>query len=164
MESIALIEFNQEELKLVELIKQKYPTTQAALMPVLYMVQDKYGWISLEAMKYVSDLLNIPVEHILGVVTFYTMYNTKPVGKFHLQVCTNVSCMLRGAEELFKFLENELNIKKNETTPDNLFTLTEVECLGSCGTAPTIQINNDYYENLDINKLKQIITELKNSQ
>lgn len=164
MESIALIEFNQEELKLVELIKHKYPTTQAALMPVLYMIQDKYGWISLEAMKYVSDLLNIPVEHILGVVTFYTMYNTKPVGKFHIQVCTNVSCMLRGAEELFKFLEKELNIKKNETTPDNLFTLTEVECLGSCGTAPTIQINNDYYENLDINKLKQIITELKNSQ
>lgn len=157
------VEFNQDELLKVDSIKAKYPNLQSALMPVLYMIQEKYGWISIESMNYVSKLLNISVEHILGVVTFYTMYNSKPVGKYHLQVCTNISCMLRGAEDLLKYLENELNIKKNQTTADNRFTISEVECLGSCGTAPAIQINNDYFENLDKVKLNQIINELRNS-
>ncbi len=133
-------------------------------MPVLYLVQNKYGWISLESMKYVADLLNITPEHVLGVVTFYTMYNQKPVGKYHLQVCTNVSCMLRGAYELLNNLLKELNIKKGETTPDGLFTVTEVECLGSCGTAPVIQINDDYFENLNADKVKEIIESLKKNK
>ncbi|MCX8011193.1 MAG: NADH-quinone oxidoreductase subunit NuoE [Ignavibacteria bacterium] len=155
------IEFSQDELKKVELIKKKYPNSQSALMPVLYLTQEKYVWISFEAIKFVSKLLSISEEHILGVVTFYTMYNRHPIGKFHIQVCTNVSCMLRGAYELMQQITDELGIKKGETTSDNKFTLTEVECLGSCGTAPTIQINDDYYENLNKDTLKQLISNLK---
>ncbi len=157
------IQFNDEELKQVEEIKKRYLKPSAALMPVLYMIQEKYGWISLEAMKYAANLLNLSEEHVLGVVSFYTMYNSKPIGKYHLQVCTNVSCMLRGAYDILKTIEQELNIKKGETTPDQKFTITEVECLGSCGTAPMIQINDDYFENLNHDSIKNILANLANN-
>jgi len=157
------IEFNENELKQVEEIKKRYPTSQAALMPVLYMIQEKYGWISQEAMQFAAKLLAVTEEHVLGVVTFYTMYNTKAVGKYHLQVCTNVSCMLRGAYELMKSIEQELGITRGETTSDQKFTITEVECLGSCGTAPMIQVNDDYYENLTIESTRTLLSNLKNN-
>ncbi|MBU2446833.1 MAG: NADH-quinone oxidoreductase subunit NuoE [Bacteroidetes bacterium] len=157
------MEFNENELNQVEEIKKRYPTSQAALMPVLYMIQEKYGWISQEAMQYAARLLDVTEEHVLGVVTFYTMYNTKPVGKYHLQVCTNVSCMLRGAYDLMKSIEHELGIKKGETTSDEIFTITEVECLGSCGTAPMIQINDDFHENLTIESTKTLLSNMKNN-
>ncbi len=157
------IEFDENELKQVEKIKKRYPTSQAALMPVLYMIQEKYGWISQEAMQFAAKLLDVSEEHVLGVVTFYTMYNAKPIGKYHLQVCTNVSCMLRGAYDLMKSIEHELGIKKGETTSDQKFTITEVECLGSCGTAPMMQLNGDYYENLTIESAKVLLSNLKNN-
>lgn len=157
------IEFNENELNQVDEIKKRYPTSQAALMPVLYMIQEKYGWISQEAMQYAAKLLDVTEEHVLGVVTFYTMYNTKPVGKFHLQVCTNVSCMLRGAYDLMKSIEQELGVKKGETTTDEMFTITEVECLGSCGTAPMIQINDDFHENLTLESTKTLLSNMKNN-
>lgn len=157
------IEFNENELNQVDEIKKRYPTSQAALMPVLYMIQEKYGWISHEAMQYAARLLDVTEEHVLGVVTFYTMYNTKPVGKYHLQVCTNVSCMLRGAYDLMKSIEQELDVKKGETTTDEMFTITEVECLGSCGTAPMIQVNDDFHENLTIESTKTLLSNLKNN-
>ena len=150
--------FNEEDLKKVEEIKSRYPQSQAALLPVLWMVQEKEGWISEDSMKYVGDLLNIPYEHIYGVITFYTMFNDKPRGKYHLQICTNVSCMLRGGYELFKYASEKLNIKNNETTEDGMFTIEEVECLGSCGTAPMMQVNNkEYFENLSVVKFEKII-------
>lgn len=150
--------FNEEDLKKVEEIKSRYPQSQAALLPVLWMVQEKEGWISEDSMKYVGDLLNIPYEHIYGVITFYTMFNDKPRGKYHLQICTNVSCMLRGGYELFKYASEKLKIKNNETTEDGMFTIEEVECLGSCGTAPMMQVNNkEYFENLSVEKFEKII-------
>lgn len=156
--------FNEEELKKVEDIKSRYPDSQAALLPVLWMVQEKEGWISEDSMRYVGDLLQVSYEHILGVVTFYTMFNKKPRGKYHLQICTNVSCMLRGGYDLFKLASNKLGIKNNETTPDNMFTIEEVECLGSCGTAPMIQVNNkEYYENLTVDSFDKLIDDFKNS-
>ena len=109
------------------------------------MVQEKEGWISNDSIKYVGDLLNVSYEHILGVVTFYTMFNKKPVGKYHLQICTNVSCMLRGGYELFNYASGKLGIKNKETTEDGMFTIEEVECLGSCATAPMLQVNNKDY-------------------
>ena len=128
------------------------------------MVQEKEGWISEDSMRYVGDLLQVSYEHILGVVTFYTMFNKKPRGKYHLQICTNVSCMLRGGYDLFKLASNKLGIKNNETTPDNMFTIEEVECLGSCGTAPMIQVNNkEYYENLTVDSFEKLIDDFKNS-
>ena len=154
--------FDENELKQVTEIKTRYPESKAVLLPVLWMVQEKQGWISQEAMQYVGDLLNISYEHILGVVTFYTMFNSKPKGKYHLQICTNVSCMLRGGYELFNFVSGKLGIKNNETSGDSMFTIEEVECLGSCGTAPMMQVNNkEYYENLTSKKMEDIINNFK---
>ena len=151
--------FDKKELKKIEEIKSRYPESKAALLPVLWMVQEKEGWISEDSMKYVGDLLNVSYEHILGVVSFYTMFNKKPVGKYHLQICTNVSCMLRGGYELFKYTSEKLGINNNEETSDGgMFTIEEVECLGSCATPPMMQVNNkDYYENLTNEKIDELI-------
>jgi NADH-quinone oxidoreductase subunit E len=154
--------FNEEDLKKIEEIKSRYPDSKAALLPVLWMIQEKEGWISNDSMKQAGDLLNVPYEHILGVVTFYTMFNDKPKGKYHLQICTNVSCMLRGGYELYNFISEKLGIKNNETTNDGMFTIEEVECLGSCATAPMMQVNNkEYYENLDNAKAEEILMKFK---
>lgn len=162
MESTVEVQFSEQELQTIENLKTRYLKPDSVILEVLYLLQEKYGYITREGMKYAADLLGITEEHVLGVVTFYSMFNTQPVGKYHLQVCTNVSCMLKGAYSLLKKIESELNIKKGETTPDGLFTISEVECLGSCGTAPVIQINEDYYEDLNEEKVTQIIKELKN--
>ena len=152
--------FTDEELRKVDEIKSHYPEAKAALLPVLWMVQEKYGWISEDSMKMVGDLLNLPYEHILGVVTFYTMFNKKPVGKIHLQICTNVSCMLKGGYELYKYVSGKLGIKNKEVTEDGMFSIEEVECLGSCATAPMIQVNNkEFYENLTKEKVDKIISD-----
>jgi NADH-quinone oxidoreductase E subunit len=162
METTVEIQFTEQELQKIAELKKRYLKPDSVILEVLYLLQEKYGYISQEGMKYASELLGISEEQVLGVVTFYTMFNTKLIGKYHLQVCTNVSCMLKGAYDLLKKLEKELNIKKGETTSDGLFTISEVECLGSCGTAPVVQINEDYYENLNEEKLLQIIQELRN--
>ncbi len=153
--------FTQENLKKLEELKKRYPTTKALTLPVLWMAQEQFGWISPDTMKYVAELLSLPVGHIYGVVTFYTMFNTKPVGKYHLQVCTNVSCQLRGAEHLTDHLCHRLGVAIGETTTDKKFTITEVECLGSCGTAPMMQVNDDYVENLTDEKVDKFLAECK---
>lgn len=151
------IKFTEANLKKLEDIKSRYPNTHSALLPVLWMAQDQFGWISVEVMEYIGKLLKIPLEHILGVVKFYTMYNSKPAGKYQIQVCTNVSCMLRGAYDVMNYITNKLNIKPGETTNDGLFTVTEVECLGSCHTAPMMQVNNYFEENLTNEKIDKLI-------
>ena len=156
--------FTEDEIKKIEEIKTHYERKQSALLPVLWMVQEKNGWISKESMLEVADLLDIPAEHIFGVVTFYTMFNDKPKGKFHLQVCTNVSCMLRGGMELYQYISDKLGLKNKETSEDGMFTIEEVECLGSCGTAPMMQVNNkDYYENLTKEKIDKLIEHFRES-
>ncbi len=154
--------FTEENLRKVEEIKKRYPTQMAAVLPVLWLAQQQFGWISEEVMRYVAGLLEVPFDHILGVVTFYTMYNKKPVGKYHIQVCGNVSCMLRGSDNLVEHLERKLGVKAGETTPDKMFTLDEVECLGSCGTAPMMQVNDDYYDNLTAEKVDRLLGEFRN--
>ena len=155
------IKFNEEELAQVEKYKSQYPQDKAAIMPVLWLAQKKWSWLSSDVMKYVGDLLNLPYSHVKGVVSFYTMYFDKPMGKYHLQVCTNISCMLRGGENIYKHISEKLGIGHNERTDDGLFSLEEVECLGACGGAPMIAINEDYYENVDIETVDKIINELK---
>lgn len=157
------IKFTEENLRKLEEIKSHYPTNDAALMPALWIAQDQYGWISIDIMKYIGDLLKIPYEHVYGVVKFYTMYNKSPIGKYHIQVCTNISCMLRGSYDILDYISKKLNIKIGETTNDKLFTLSEVECLGSCGTAPMMQVNNYYKENLTKELIDKIIVDLKSS-
>ncbi len=151
----------QENLKNIEVLKKQFPDTKSLTIPALHIAQSQYGWISEETMKEVAQVLNLPVNHVIGVATFYTMFNKKPIGKYHIQVCTNVSCQLLGAEKLTKYICKKLNIKVGETTADNRFTLSEVECLGSCGTAPMMQINDTYHENLTIEKIDTLLQELK---
>ncbi|MCC6865185.1 MAG: NAD(P)H-dependent oxidoreductase subunit E [Ignavibacteria bacterium] len=157
------IKFTEESLKKLEEAKSRYPTNDAALMSALWIAQEQFGWISNEIMLYISSLLNVPFERILGVVEFYTMYNKQPVGKYHLQVCTNISCMLCGGYDVVDYISKKLNIGLGETTPDGKFTLIEAECLGSCGTAPMMQVNNYYEENLTKEKIDSILTKLSNS-
>jgi NADH-quinone oxidoreductase E subunit len=105
----------------------------------------------------------MPPEEVLGVVTFYTMYHQKPMGKYHIQVCTNVSCMLRGGYEIWDNVKDKLGIENMTVTDDSKFSLEEVECMGSCGTAPMIAVNEDYYENLNKEKVEEILESLKNA-
>lgn len=155
------IKFNQEELKEIEIIKSKYPKIESTIMPILWLSQNKFGYISDEVIIYLSDLLNISASKIEGVTSFYTMFHRKPVGKYHIQVCTNISCMLKNGIKLFNYISDKYNIKNMETTLDGLFSLEEVECMGACGGAPMIAINEDYYENIDIDNLNVLLAKLK---
>jgi NADH-quinone oxidoreductase E subunit len=125
------------------------------------MAQNKFGWLSTEVKEYVADLLGLSFAHVHGVASFYTMYFKKPMGKYHIQVCTNVSCMLRKGEEIYEHVSKRLGIKNNEATPDGLFSLEEVECMGACGGAPMIAVNEDFYENIDIHKVDELLNSLK---
>lgn len=145
----------------IEEIRKRYPEAQAACLPALYVAQDHLNYISDEALALVADALAIPKAFVQGVATFYTMYNKKPVGLYHLQLCTSVSCMLSGAETVLEGLADYLGIQKGETSSDGLFTLSEVECLAACGSGPVLQVNNHYYEHVDLEKAKQIVDELK---
>ena len=153
--------FSAKNLKKIEEILAKYPAKKPAVMPVLYLAQKQNGWISGEVMEEVAKVLDMHLEEVLGIVTFYTMYFQKPMGKYHIQVCTNVSCMLRGAYDIYDKVKEKLGIDNMEVTKDQMFSLEEVECMGSCGTAPMIAVNEDYYENLDKEKVLDIIKSLK---
>lgn len=149
--------FNEAELNEINEHIAKYPEKKAAIMPVLWMAQKKFGYLSKEVMEYVGNLLDLPYSHVYGVATFYTMYFKKPMGKYHIQVCTNVSCMLKKGDEIYDYVSNKLNLKHNQASPDFKFSLEEVECMGACGGAPMIVVNEDFYENVDINQVNAII-------
>ena len=140
--------FSQETEQRFQTLLSRYPNTRAALLPALYLAQDEFGYLSVEAMEYVAERLELPASKVLNVATFYTMYNKRPVGRYHVQVCVSISCALLGAYKLLRYLEKRLDIRVGETSDDGMFTLTEVECLASCGTAPMMQVNDDYYEDL----------------
>ena len=150
-------QLSEKFYKQIEKMKPRYPTNQALLLPALHFAQDEFGWISDEIMDEVALAIDIPAPVVREVITFYTMYNLKPVGKFHLQFCTNISCALMGSEELLTHCEKKLGIEAGETSADKKFTITEVECLRACGTAPCVQINNDYYENLTADRLDKVL-------
>ena len=152
---------NEANLKRVEELRKRYPTSQALVLPVLWMVQEQEGYISEDSMKYVAALLHIPFGHILGVVSFYTMLQKNRIGKHHIEVCTNVSCMLRGSGKILEHIEQRLGITVGETSPDMKWTLSEAECMGSCGTAPMLVIGDEYHENLTLEKIDKLIDNLK---
>ncbi len=138
------LEFSQETLKQFDEVVSRYPEKKSAVLPVLYMAQKEFGFLSQEAIEYVAKLMDIPAARLYGIVTFYTMLNMNPVGRHHLQVCRTLPCALLGSERIINYLKKKLGINLGETTPDGRFTLSEVECLASCGTAPVMQINDDY--------------------
>lgn len=153
--------FTEDNKVKIENIVKKYPEKKAAVMPVLYIAQEQNGWISIEVMKEIAEVLSMPEEEVLGVVTFYTMYHKKPAGKYHIQVCTNVSCMLRGGYEIFEAVKEKLKISNGERTEDGLFSIEEVECMGACGGAPMIAVNEDYYENPTKETALELLNKLK---
>jgi NADH-quinone oxidoreductase subunit E len=155
------LEFSPETYKKFEETVARYPRKEAAIMPVLYLAQREFGHLGAEAIDYVAKLMGESPARVYGVVSFYTMYAMKPIGRHHIQVCRTLPCALRGAEIVTSFLKKTLGIDYGQTTPDGRFTLSEVECLASCGTAPMMQVNDEYYENLTEEKIAEILQQLK---
>lgn len=157
-------QFSPETLQLVNRIIARYPEgrQKSALLPVLHLAQAEFdGWLSVETMDYVASLLSLKPVEVYEVATFYSMFNTEPVGNCLIEVCQTGPCWLRGSDDIVEHFEKRLGIKPGETTADGMFTLKCVECLGSCGTAPMLQVGADYYENLTTEKVDQLIDKLK---
>ena len=156
-------EFTSENLEKVKKLIKKYPEgkQQSAVMPLLYLVQKQNNnWIPLAAMKYIGKILKMPYIKVYEVATFYTMYNLSPVGKYFIQVCTTTPCMIRGAYELVNVCKNKISKNQNEITVDSKCSWTEVECLGACVNSPIVQINDDYFEDLNKEKISKIIDKI----
>lgn len=158
------IKFNDDAMATVQKIISRYPEgkQKSALLPVLHVAQAEFGgWLSPEVMDYVAGILKIKPIEVFEVASFYTMFNLKPVGKCVIEVCQTSSCWLCGAEDVIKHIEKKLNIKVGETSRDGMFTLKTAECLGSCGTAPMMQIGASYHENLTYEKIDTILEKYK---
>jgi NADH-quinone oxidoreductase subunit E len=139
----------------------RYPDRKSAILPALTVAYRQVGHLNDQLYREISKAIRVPYVEVAEAATFYTMFPKKPVGKYLIQVCHNISCALMGADSLINYLEEKLQIRKGETTPDGMFTLISVECLGSCATAPMMQINQDYYENLTREKVDQILQQLR---
>lgn len=156
--------FTAENLELVEKIIAKYPAGRqaSAVMPLLHLAQRQNGgWVPPAALEYIAEMLDMPAIRVYEVATFYTMFNLKPVGRHHIQVCTNLPCWLRGSDQIVDTCKTVLGIGIGETTADGMFTLSEAECLGACVNAPMAQIGDDYYEDLTPQSMTQIIDDLR---
>lgn len=154
--------FSKDDLDQIEAIAAKYPDRKAATLPILWYAQDKFGHVDPEVQKLVADALGMPESHVHGVASFYTQYYKKPMGKYVLDVCTCLSCQICGGYDILHHLEEKLGIKAGETTPDGLFSIQSVECLGACGYAPMMQITNDVFvNNLTPEKADQVVAELR---
>jgi NADH-quinone oxidoreductase E subunit len=157
------MEFSPEGLKQYDQIIKRYPDKRAALLPVLWLGVHEFGHISIEASDYIANLMGLSSSQVYSVASFYTMFPKRKIGKHHIQVCKTLSCWMGGAPKIINHLKKQLEISTGETTPDGQFTLTAVECLGSCDTAPMMQIDIDYHENLTTEKVDQILDRLKKS-
>ena len=159
--------FSEENLKNIEDILKRYPkkNKKSAVMPLLYLAQrQNENWIPLAAMKYIANYLSMPYISVYEVATFYTMYNLAPVGKYFIQVCTTTPCLIRGADKIVKLCKEKISQNENEISKKGKCSWTEVECLGACVSAPMVQINNDYYEDLDEKSTIEILDSLINNK
>jgi NADH-quinone oxidoreductase subunit E len=153
--------FSEARLAEIETLVKRYPHPKSALMPVLYMAQQDFGFLSMETQQMIADVLGLKLMEVREVVTFYTMFKEQPHGKYLLEVCTNASCMLNGADELYKHMKDTLGIQPGETTEDGLFSVAEVECAGACGGAPVVQVNNMYHEKATAESMDALITRVR---
>ncbi len=149
-----------ERAKEIDEILGRYPNKMAACLPVLHACQEQNGWCSEEVIAWVAQRLELGTAHVQGVVTFYTLFNQKPVGKHQVWVCRTLPCALRGGENLLHHCEKRLGIHEGETTKDGLVTLRSAECLASCGTGPMMQVDKDYHENLTPERVDEVLTSL----
>ncbi len=148
------------EAKIAELLG-RYPRKQGALIPTLYLAQDEFGWLKPEVLQLVADRLELTLSAVLATAMFYTMLHKKPVGRFHVQICTNISCYLLGSDALMEIAQQALGIAPGESTPDGVFTLESVQCLCACDRAPTLQINKEDHFKVTPSELKALLETLK---
>ncbi len=153
--------FNESVIKEIEKIRDRYPELKSALLPSLYIAQREYGWLSEEAMRAVARVLNLPEAMVRGTASFYSMFRHEPVGRNLIQLCTNISCMILGAEGLVDFLGEQYKLKPNSTTEDGRFSLVIMECIGACGTAPAMLVNTDFHDNLSEKRIEEILENYK---
>jgi len=154
-------QFSAERLDEIKALVARYPAARSALLPVLHMAQEDFGYLSMDVQKLVAETLDLHLMAVREVVTFYTMFREKPCGTYLLEVCTNAGCMLNGADDLVRHLCDKLDIKVGQTTPDGMFTVTEVECAGACAGAPVVQVNNVYHERATAESMDALITQVR---
>jgi NADH-quinone oxidoreductase subunit E len=153
--------FDAERDAEFERLVERYPTRESMIMPALWLTQEQEGWISAEAIAYIADRIGTYAAKVFELATFYTMYHLKPVGRHHVCVCRTLSCYLRSKQEMIEFLADEIGIKPGQMSDDGKFSLEEVECLGHCGTAPVVQVNGEFHEEMDVEKLKALLATLE---
>ncbi len=151
------VAWTEQELAEIEEIASRYPSRRSAMLPVLWMAQHKFGWLSLPVLELVAETVGVPPSEARAVASFYTMLKKKPTGRYVLQVCHTLSCALNGAEEIIRHIESKYDFDENGNTPDGLFTLERVECLASCGSGPMMQVGEHYYERLTPEKVDEIL-------
>lgn len=157
-----MFSLSSEGIEKVKKELSRYETKESAIIPALYIAQkENKGWVNADVVRALSGVMGIPESRINEVFKFYTMFNQKPVGKYHVQVCTNISCALEGGRELADHICKDLGVKYGDVTPDGRFTVNRVECLGSCGTAPMMQVNDRYYENLTPESAMNVLRGMK---
>lgn len=148
---------SESAIKEIDEIKSRYPNNRAAILPALYVAQREFGWLSPEALEAVSSVLNLPPAFVRGASTFYAMFKHKTMGRHLIQLCTNVSCMLLGAERLVDFLKNRYGLEEGGNSPDGRFSLIIMECIGGCDIAPAMLVDSDYYGNLTQERIEEIL-------
>ena len=153
------MELNREALAEIEELVARYPRPQSAVLPVMHVIQREHGYIPEAAKPWVAERLDMTLAKVEEVLSFYTMLHRAPVGRKHLQVCRSLSCYLRGEGEITEAIRQKIGIRPGEATPDGKFSLIQVECLGSCGTAPVVQVNDDYHENLTPERIGALLAE-----
>ena len=153
--------FDAERDAEFERLITRYPIRESMIMPALWLVQEQEGWISAEAIEYVADRIGTYAAKVFELATFYTMYHLRPMGRYHICVCRTLSCYLRDKQEIVDFLEREVGITPGQVSEDGRFSLEEVECLGHCGTAPVVQLNGEFHEEMNVAKLKELLDSLE---
>jgi NADH-quinone oxidoreductase subunit E len=160
------IQLSDETEQKFDELTSRFPDNKAAIVPALLIAQEEFGWISVQVMDVVADYLEVEQSQVLSTATFYTMLNKQPIGKCHIQVCTTLTCALCDGYKVLEYLEQQLGIQVGETTPDGKYTLSEVECLASCGTAPMFQVTYsdgeiEYHENLTLDRVDELLEEFE---
>ncbi len=153
--------FTADRKKKFKELLHRYPDKRSLALPILHLAQEQEGYLSPDTVKILAGMIGLQPADLMDTLSFYTMFQTKPTGKFLLQVCQTLSCSLAGADEIVDHIGNKYNLKVGDTTEDGIYTLIKVECLGSCGTAPVLQINNDYYEKMTLSKVDRVLGKMK---